>query len=96
MKDARGDVTLRDRVISHQLTNIKPMSLEQMAERVDMRPENYRKKLRECGTSHRQIVKDCVTYNAEKMVQIGMTQSEISTRMSLSPARLRRYMSAVE
>jgi hypothetical protein len=93
MREAQPDVTLRDRVISHQITNIKPLSLEQMAEKVSMRAENYRKKLRECGTSHRQIVKDCVTYNAEKMVTLGMSQSEISDRMGLSPARLRRYMS---
>ena len=93
LKQAKPDLTLRDRVISHQITNLKPMSLEQMAEKVDMRAENYRKKLRECGTSHRQIVKDCVTYNAEKMITLGMTQSEISGRMGLSPARLRRYLS---
>ena len=94
MRDSMARPSLADIVVSHQITSNKVISMEQMAERVDMKVENYRKKLRECGTSHRALVKECVNYNAEKMISIGMSQADICRKMGMSQARLRRYLNS--
>lgn len=86
-------LNLADVVASLQLTSDRPLSMEKCAERLGYGIENYRKKLSQCGTSHRQVVSECVRHRAEKMIQLGQSQYQIAEKMGITQQRLKRHLS---
>lgn len=92
MRDVNPKTNLCDLVISLQVTSSKVYSMEQMASKLNMGVESYRKTLFKLGTSHKALVQHCVRYNAERMQKDGKTQQEICRELSLQPARLKRFL----
>ena len=81
---------LCDLVVSIQFTSSRIYSMEQMADKVGLKMENYRKALQKLGTSHKELIKDCIKWQTAGFEKEGMTQADICKQFNITPARLRR------
>lgn len=92
MRAVMPTASICDLVVSLQITSSKIYSMAQMADKLEMGTESYRKSLAKHGTNHKTLIGDCVRYNAKHMQDNGMSNQEICHHLSINKNRLRRYL----
>ena len=83
---------ISDLAESIQLTCLAPLTSIQMAEKLGISESGYRKRLAQCGTSHKVLQRSCIAFNVESLERRGCSRAEIVRMTGIDARRLDRIL----